>query len=267
MNNEVYPSLGNGLKTFSERILGKNLTHKIAFALTVVSVAVSLNFSKYDVAYAAEPITITVQQGDSLSGILINNGIAMTQANIAKFATSNGIADPNIIEVGQQLVLDVDDYITSNTTDNNPTSSEPSIPVPNIDTISEPNITSIVIDLSDQTMCAYLAQGDPVCSYVITGKLDSTPVGNFFVFQRTDNIYMSGSALGDTWSKLYARYFFWITDSGIGIHNAYWRTLSEFNGAFPTYYSGSHGCINSPDWIMDFFARYLKIGTPVKIQP
>lgn len=267
MNNEGYRNPGNGLKTISERILGKNLTHKIAFVLTVVSIAVSLNFSKYDVAYAAEPVTVTVQPGDSLSGILRNNGIAMTQANIAKFASSNGIADPNSIEVGQQLVLDVDDYITSNTTDNNPTSSEPSIPVPNIDSISEPNITSIVIDLSDQTMCAYLAQADPVCSYVITGKLDSTPVGDFSVLQRTDGIYMSGSALGETWSNLYAKHFFWVTWAGIGIHNAYWRTPAEFNGAFPTYYSGSHGCINSPDWIMDFFARYLKIGTPVKIQP
>lgn len=106
----------------------------------------------------------------------------------------------------------------------------------------------IVIDISDQNLTYYEKGKSKQQTPVVTGLQNShdTPIGRYVL--KTANMKQGVTLRGynDDGSK-YASYVdYWmpfITERGIGMHDATWRNTSEFNNS--TYqYSGSHGCVN-----------------------
>jgi hypothetical protein len=103
--------------------------------------------------------------------------------------------------------------------------------------------TYIEVSISDQHVWVY-ENGEVIMdSECVTGKLDgshATPTGMFFIseIQNGRTLKPKGSTSG-TWVNKWMR----ITNDGVGLHDAYWR--SAFGG---TIYKtgGSHGCINLP---------------------
>ena len=69
------------------------------------------------------------------------------------------------------------------------------------------------------------------------GKHD-TPKGTYFISERINGKYLRGADY-KTWVNKWMR----LTNSGVGLHDAYWR--KSFGGSIYKT-SGSHGCINLP---------------------
>lgn len=101
----------------------------------------------------------------------------------------------------------------------------------------------IEISLDEQHLWVYdngeMVMDTPVVTGT-KGKHD-TPKGVYFISQKTDGTYLRGVDY-KTWVNKWMR----ITDRGHGLHDATWRSTSQFGGK--TYmYNGSHGCINLPN--------------------
>lgn len=100
--------------------------------------------------------------------------------------------------------------------------------------------TYIEISKSDQHLWHYV-DGVLCCETdVVTGnkRNHDTPVGVYYVSECINGKYLRGADY-KTWVNKWMR----LTNSGIGLHDAYWR--SKFGGDIYTY-DGSHGCINLP---------------------
>lgn len=106
----------------------------------------------------------------------------------------------------------------------------------------------------------YYEDGELVMdSDIVTGNLRNhdTPSGIYFVSERISGKYLRGPGYV-TWVNKWMR----LTNSGIGLHDATWR--SKFGGEIYTY-DGSHGCINLPKkFAYDLFDR-IKTKTCVVI--
>ena len=76
-------------------------------------------------------------------------------------------------------------------------------------------------------------------------------------------LYMQrGATLTGADYSSYVNYWMPITWSGVGLHDASWR--SSFGGRIYTY-NGSHGCINMPEWAAYNLYWTYYAGTPVVI--
>ena len=121
--------------------------------------------------------------------------------------------------------------------------------------------TYIEISIKQQHMWFYINGDLYVETDVVTGNVGyySTPTGAYNIFQR-----MSPATLtGPTWSS-YVQYWLAFTYSGCGIHDASWRSASEYGGT--TYMgNGSHGCVNTPlNAVKKIYAK-AAIGTHVVV--
>lgn len=119
--------------------------------------------------------------------------------------------------------------------------------------------TYIEISISAQHLWAYI-DGELFCSTdVVTGNAGnhSSPKGEFYIlyFQR------NATLKGEGYESLVS-YWMPITQGGVGLHDASWR--SSFGGSIYTY-NGSHGCINMPAWAAKKLYWNYTVGTPVVI--
>lgn len=121
--------------------------------------------------------------------------------------------------------------------------------------------TYIEISIKQQYMWYYIDGTLYVETPVVTGNVGaySTPTGAYSIYQR-----MSPATLtGPTWCTT-VQYWLAFTYSGCGIHDASWRSASEFGGT--TYMgNGSHGCVNTPTAAVKKIYSKAKIGTPVVV--
>jgi lipoprotein-anchoring transpeptidase ErfK/SrfK len=128
----------------------------------------------------------------------------------------------------------------------------------------------IVINISTQTMCAYLAGGVQVnCWAVTTGQNGwNTPVGTFLIQRKSGEGGQPGSSGGgvcmpnppSAYPLCGINYVSTFTPQGHAIHEAWWRTSF---GTQAYKYNGSHGCINATYDIAKFIFYWAPIGTPV----
>lgn len=121
----------------------------------------------------------------------------------------------------------------------------------------------IDINISTQTMTAYLKGGEVVGSWkVTTGKSSTpTPVGTWLVHGKSAVTKMEGGTRGvDYYYLPNVHWVTWFKGGGYSIHEAYWR--STFGGMDYTW-SGSHGCVNAPYSVAQFIYDWAPIGTPV----
>lgn len=98
----------------------------------------------------------------------------------------------------------------------------------------------IEVSIADQHLWHYVS-GSLCCeSDVVTGRKGrhDTPTGVYYVSEKIPGKNLRGDNYV-TWVNRWMR----LTNSGIGLHDAYWR--GKFGGNIYTY-NGSHGCINLP---------------------
>ena len=123
---------------------------------------------------------------------------------------------------------------------------------------SEQIAKSLVVDLSDQTLFAY-EYGLLVKSSSITSGKDTTPtvLGNFKIYAKQANTYLVGADY-----RLHVDYWMPFFE-GYGIHDAYWRQVF---GGEDYRQKGSHGCVNTPDNMVEWVWNWAPVGTSVTVQ-
>ena len=103
--------------------------------------------------------------------------------------------------------------------------------------------TYVEINLKQQHMW-YIKDHKIICETdVVTGNDDgyhNTPAGIYKIFQKARNTNLVGANYVS-----HVDYWLGFTSSGIGIHDASWRSAKEYGKT--TYKgNGSHGCVNTP---------------------
>jgi len=125
-----------------------------------------------------------------------------------------------------------------------------------------PNVKTIIIDLSEQTLYAYEGEELFMKQLVSTG-LDKTPTrtGEFKVFKKTPSRYMQGADGGQE-DQFYdlpgVPWDLYFTYDGNVIHGAYWH------GNFGMKWS--HGCVNLPYEKSKELYEWTPVGTTVIVQ-
>lgn len=106
--------------------------------------------------------------------------------------------------------------------------------------------TYIEVSIAKQHLWYYVNGKLKMESNVVTGTRGShdTPRGIFYISEKIPGKYLTGDNY-KTWVNRWMR----LTNRGVGLHDAYWR--SSFGGSIYTR-SGSHGCVNLPK---DFAVR------------
>ncbi len=102
---------------------------------------------------------------------------------------------------------------------------------------------------------------------VVSGTNDykhRTPDGAYFIYNKLRNTILKGDKQDDGTYGYETPVSYWmrITDDGIGLHDASWR--SSFGGSIWRW-GGSHGCVNLPSWTAADIYELLEEGTPVAI--
>lgn len=117
----------------------------------------------------------------------------------------------------------------------------------------------ILISIDDQHIWVYFDGELWNESDVVTGRqnVHDTPTGVFYITECINGKYLRGADY-KTWVNKWMR----LTNSGIGLHDATWR--SSFGGNIYTY-NGSHGCINLPKKFAYDLYEQAYIGLPVII--
>ena len=120
--------------------------------------------------------------------------------------------------------------------------------------------TYVEISLDEQHMWYYkdglLVVETPVVSGTANEKR-ATPTGVMQILDKRTNHKMKGS-----YGSSFARYAMWLTNGGILIHDASWR--SQYGGDIYLT-DGSHGCVNTPLNAVIKIYEEITIGTPVII--
>ena len=124
------------------------------------------------------------------------------------------------------------------------------LPIYTIDLPDDVGGTYIEISLEQQHLWYY--ENGELCmeTDVVTGTRGKhdTPIGFYYVSEKINGKYLRGDDYV-TWVDKWMR----LTNSGIGLHDADWR--SSFGGKIYTY-NGSHGCINlPPDFAYELYDR------------
>lgn len=137
----------------------------------------------------------------------------------------------------------------------------------------------IEVNLSAQTMCAYLAGGVKQNCWAITSGASSkgyaTPTGTFLISRKSGAGGAPGSSGGgvcmpnppSSTPLCGINYVSTFTPQGHAIHEAWWRSPGASNDfGNPNYrYNGSHGCVNATYGAAQWIYGWAPIGTPVVI--
>lgn len=119
--------------------------------------------------------------------------------------------------------------------------------------------TYVEVSIEDQHLWHYV-DGVLCCDTdIVTGtkNVHNTPKGLFYVSECINGKYLRGTGY-TTWVNKWMR----LTNSGVGLHDAGWR--SSFGGNIYTY-NGSHGCINLPKQFACILYTEMQVGEPVVI--
>ena len=116
--------------------------------------------------------------------------------------------------------------------------------------------TRIEVCIADQRVWVYRKGRLINSSSVVTGKDGhNTPKGIYFMSERVPGKYLVGDDY-KTWVNRWMR----LTDMGVGLHDANWR--SAFGGTI-YHSSGSHGCVNLPPSFAYWLYPKTYYGEPV----
>jgi LysM repeat protein len=191
-----------------------------------------------DPAPTGQSAVHVVQGGETLSGIATRYGVTVNAIMAA-----NNIADPNLIFVGQRLVIPAAGSTPA-----------PATPPPGA---YANGAKRIEVNLSTQWMYAFAGDTLVWSSGVSTGRDGwNTPTGTFKIYAKYEVQDMQGSVGGESWyvpDVPHAMYIF----GGVALHGTYWHN------AFGTGARLSHGCINLPLDVAASLYAWAPVGTPV----
>lgn len=131
--------------------------------------------------------------------------------------------------------------------------------IPSMSGYEDIGADKILISIDDQHIWVYFDGELWNESDVVTGRqnVHDTPTGVFYITECINGKYLRGADY-KTWVNKWMR----LTNSGIGLHDATWR--SSFGGNIYTY-NGSHGCINLPKKFAYDLYEHAYVGLPVII--
>lgn len=121
--------------------------------------------------------------------------------------------------------------------------------------------TYIAISISAQTLWYYKDGECMISTPVVTGNTSlnrGTPTGVYAIAYKQRDYTLTGDDYAsdvDYWMPFYE----W---RGIGIHDASWR--SSFGGSIYKT-NGSHGCVNTPYYAVQYLFENVETGTPVVV--
>lgn len=123
------------------------------------------------------------------------------------------------------------------------------------------------IDLGKQHMYIY-KQGQIVLETDVVSGTNTpkrrTPDGAFMTYDKQRDRILRGDIQpdGSYGYETYVAYWIRLTNTGVGLHDAYWR--GAFGGEIWRY-GGSHGCINCPAKLMPQIYEIVDEGMPVAV--
>lgn len=178
--------------------------------------------------------THVVQRGDTLSSIALRYG-----TTVAALMAANQLANPNLIYVGQRLVI--------------PSGASTPAPAPHPPPVTGYGGKWIDVDLTYQLLRAYVGQTLVFQTFVSTG-LPATPtvVGTYRVYAKYVSAPMSGPGYYLP-NVPYIMYFY----RGYALHGTYWH--SNFGRPM------SHGCVNLSVADAEWLFNWAEVGTPVVV--
>ena len=122
--------------------------------------------------------------------------------------------------------------------------------------------TYVEVDLTAQHVWFYKDGELIMDTNCVTGTKNTsreTPTGSYYISEKVNGKYL----IGPTW-KSWVDKWMRLTTDGVGLHDAQWRALSEFNPNRYTF-DGSHGCINLPKAFAYDLYDEVEVGTLVII--
>ncbi len=107
---------------------------------------------------------------------------------------------------------------------------------------------------------------------VITGDTnvpaDVTPVGTYSIYEKQTDLYLNGSDSRGSWHD-WVNYWmpFLSNEYGVfGLHDATWRTSTDFGTISPSSDQASHGCVELPLAAAAWIYQWSSVGTTVTIE-
>jgi lipoprotein-anchoring transpeptidase ErfK/SrfK len=205
---------------------------------------------------ASAPLSYTVGAGDTLGAIAQAYGVS-----VGDLVATNGLANPDVLYVGQVLVMPEGSTpaLTATARESDPaevSSSSTPMPTP----VPEPGSPETIgedrwidVDLSGQLLTAY--EGNvPVRSYPVSTGLPATPTpeGQFRIWikLRYDDMAGADYYIEDVPFVMYFH-------EGYGLHGVTWHG----NFGYPM----SHGCVNLPTEEAEWLFEFADVGTLVNI--
>ena len=213
------------------------------------------------VADAVEPTAVVSEQvailpaeymvvaGDTLGKIASERGLS-----VADLIAANELADPDLLYVGQSLIIPASQGATES--DASPTPEGPQSSVPEPETMPvNPRAEDrwIDVDLSEQRVTAYEGGAAVRSTLVSTGLPQTpTPVGQYRIWikLRYDDMAGPGYYIEDVPFVMYFH-------EGYGLHGVTWHG----NFGHPM----SHGCVNMPTPEAEWIFSWAEVGTLVNV--
>lgn len=184
--------------------------------------------------YAGAKTTHIVEAGQELALIARQYGVDM-----ADIVALNELANPDLLYVGQELIIPAASEYTPSAADSPPAPLASG--------------KSIVVSTDAQRIYAY-ENGQLVRSHLVSTGLPATPTvkGDYKVYVK----YVADDMSGDDYylpQVPYTMYFY----QGYGIHGTYWH--NSFGRPM------SHGCVNLPTDEAKWFFEWAEVGTLVRV--
>jgi lipoprotein-anchoring transpeptidase ErfK/SrfK len=181
-------------------------------------------------------IIYTVRPGDNLIGIAVRHGVSVYQ-----LAAANGLNVNAWVYVGQKLKIPGP---------GSPSQPAPQPPAPRPQPVG---VKWIDVNLSTQTLTAYVGQTPVLVTRVSTGRSPTpTVVGTYRVYSKYPSTHMSGPGYSVP-NVPHTMFFF----RGYSIHGTYWHN----NFGTPM----SHGCVNlnltDAKWLYEWTPMGTKVVT------
>ena len=130
----------------------------------------------------------------------------------------------------------------------------------------------IVVSISQRYLWACEGSKIVYQTAVVTGDMnivaDATPIGTFHIYSKQTSLYLRGSDSRGSWND-YVSYWIPFLDNQYGVfgmHDATWRSASDFGTISQYSDNASHGCIELPLAAAAFLYNWSSIGTPLVIE-
>jgi hypothetical protein len=129
----------------------------------------------------------------------------------------------------------------------------------------------IFVSVSQRKLFACQQTKQVYVSPVVTGisylQADITPIGTYSIYAKYTDTVLSGSDTTGSWND-HVNYWlpFLQNHFGIyGLHDATWRSNSDFGNISPNSANASHGCVELPLTTAKWVYNWVDVGTQVTI--